>query len=153
MQLRTGCLVWAIFGLLNFASQAYQVYQEITVLNVASCVLGLLAHLILLAGVIKTNGPAIATYLVLEAVRIVFFIVYGGLIFLGVGWDLVKDQFLATCDMYQYGQGMCQNIAAVSFITTGLLYVYFWLCVYSFLKEVKAPDTSPNMEMSAIPKA
>ena len=158
VELQTGCIILAILGILgSFGSLS----QGITAFSVASCVIGFITHLMLLIGAITKNVPATIIYLVLEAVAIVAVIAYG--VVLIVTYGSVKDEFFAICN----ADPTCQNLSdeekefaiemtkylPAAMIVAALLYVYFWLCVYSFLKELKASDTSPNLEMSAMPKA
>ena len=160
MDLQTGCIFLAILGLLgSFGSLS----QGITAFGVVSCVIGLITHLVLLIGAMTKNVPAINIYLGLEAVAIVAVIAYG--VVLVVTYGSVKDEFFAMCNV----DPTCQDLSdedkefvmemtkylPVAMIVAALIYVYFWLCVYSYLKELKASDTSTQPEipeMSEMPK-
>ena len=157
MELQTGCIFLAILGLLgSFGSLS----QGITAFSVISCAVGFITNLLLLIGAITKNVLAIIIYMVLQAIEIVAVIAYG--VVLIVTYESVKDEFLILCN----ADPTCQNLSdeekelaiemtkylPAAIIGAALLYIYFWLCVYSFLKELKASDTSQQPEMSEMAK-
>ena len=142
--LRTGSLVLAILGILS--GIGYFAMSKGSWGSIIQGIFYLLAYGFLLFGALKYNEKAVLVCLVCTAVGIVFGIIMCIIAIASI--DTLAPQLAdncaaiidelnhmhMTCD--QFKAGVIGTMAA-TFIIGSLLNVYFWICNYSFYKELK----------------
>ena len=148
--LRTGSIILAILGLLGgigtFATS--KGFWGSYILGVVY----LVAYGALLFGAIKNNDKAVLINLVFTGIIMVLTVILGIIVIASIGifapglenncaaiasW-LRQNQI--TCDQFK---GTTIGRAAGIFFVSALINGYFWLCNYSFYKELKGGNANP----------
>uniref|UniRef100_A0A336MYB8 CSON009505 protein n=1 Tax=Culicoides sonorensis TaxID=179676 RepID=A0A336MYB8_CULSO len=121
IELRIGCVIIAILGLLNFGGQLYENVRLINsygarnelVTNAVIYACGVLINVLLLFGAMNRNARWVAIYL------------YGKIVFIVL---------LCIGTINNFAHKDTQN--GTMTIVTVVLEIYFWLCVNSFYQEL-----------------
>ena len=132
IDLRVGAIVIAILeiigGLCNFGNMQGNVWG-----SVICAIASILAGLCLLFGAIKYNQVAVIVNLVFSMIAIVFYAIVAIMVFIAAG--LYGSQRGAQPEAVG-----AVIVAGVVIVIAILLMIYFWICVFSFLKGLKAGD-------------
>jgi len=129
--LRAGSIVLGILGILAGIAQFF-IIQGQPWANIVAGIFYLIAYGALVFGAIKYNAIAVMVNLVCTAIIIVVAIIASIMISAAIGsLNLHSNQqsFLAW--------------AVVANILGALLNAYFWVCTYSFYKEMKEGNENP----------
>ena len=142
--LRTGSLVIAILGILGgLGLLAFS--KGLTGLirwpNIVEGIFVLLAYSFLLFGALKYNDKAVLVYVVLTALSIIIGIGFGIIAITNI--EIVVPALANDCKaLHSFVD--CDNLRfriivtrAVKLFGVSLVNIYFWLCNYSFYKELK----------------
>ena len=155
MNLRTGAIVIAILGILGSFGQLH--YKERIYIGIISCVVGVLANLLLLHGAIKYNKTTTLVDLILEAIFIIWYVVGMCLVIAALAAKQLKPCWKGNwgfpvvwntedpkiVDGKVQDDGTCAVVVGVltatlvAIIIGIALGIYFWVCVYSFFADLK----------------
>ena len=134
LDLRIGCMVIAILQI--FVGLGHLGRTPFTWNVFLGATLGVACGVVLLYGTIKNNQTATTIYLVFAVIAIVVHVIAAILIFVAVK-QVAKE-------MNEIGENTDAtvtekegNIIGIVLLIVALVEVYLWICVYSFLKEVK----------------
>ena len=148
--LRTGSIILGIIGILSGAGFLLKGYTDWY--YIIDGLLQIVAYGVLLFGAIKNNKTAVLVHLVASAINIVLSIVLGIVAIVRI--DTLAPELANHCqsileELRQMGLD-CEQFKAVvisttaaTFIGSGLISVYFWICIYSFYKELKKGGNNP----------
>ena len=139
--LRTGGIIIGVLGVLTGIGLLLGGYPNSYFITDGT--VQILTYGVLLFGAIQNNKTALLIHLVAAALSIALGISFGIYFFILVA--VFVSQF-DTSEYSSLGYGLLAS-GATSFIIEGLLSVYFWICNYSFYKELKKGDS--NEEESA----
>ena len=113
----------------------------------------LIAYGALLFGAIKYNGNAVRVYLVSSAICIVIGVLFGVIVLASIkSSDPVTSDpvFADDCASVPLTKSECDMLKAVTIgmkanqlVISTLFGVYFWICIYSFYKELKSGGGYP----------
>jgi len=142
--LRTGSLILAILGILGGIGMFAQSRGQWA--SIVQGIFYLLAYGSLLFGALKYNEKAVLISLVLTALSIALGIVITIISIANI--ESIVPQFANNCasiidELHRIGLTCDQfksttiGITAGTFIAASLLNVYFWICNYSFYKDLK----------------
>ena len=142
-ELRTGAIILGVLHLIGAALPLKDLKDGVTWYAIVDAILNLGAAGCLLFGAIKNNKRATLLYLILDIVIIAFAIGVGIYLIFWTTWTTTFADEM--CRM----QGACTNeerqmagpILGFSYLCVVALYVYFFLCIYSFyqsLEEVRS---------------
>ena len=147
--LRTGAIVLGVLGVIGGILYFFNPEN----INIIQGLFGLIAYGVLLFGALKNNQVAVLAHLVLNALQIVVGIVIGILVITTIATML--PQFGDNCARLNlpdhiYTKDECDalksatmgTVASIFFIGS-LLNIYFWVCVYSYFKELKSGGGNP----------
>ena len=159
--LRTGSIILAVLGILGgvglfVGSQGFWY-------NIVLGVVYIIGYPALLFGAIKYNDKAVLVSLVCTAIIIVIGTVFGIIIIASTETLIpeLANNCASTVDVSTNGgngqidfSGVCDAlknvarittivVAAVIFFSSALLNIYFWICIYSFYKELKGGNVNP----------
>ena len=150
--LRTGSIVLGVLGLLGGFGNFLQAGG-----SWAYIILGifyLIAYGALLFGAIKYNDKAVLVNLVVTAIIIVLGVVFAIIILVDI--EVVVPEFANNCAFFaeELGQAItvetCDQLKALTgggtaavYFFAALLNSYFWVCNYSFFKELKGGSANP----------
>ena len=144
IDLRTGSLILAILGILGsiltFATSDgdWPLIMQGT--------FNLLAYSFLLFGALKCNEKAVLACLICTGFAIAWGIIFTIIVFVSIALfkpeldnnceDIIEQlkKLGTSCDQLKH---ITMGIAAGSFIAGSLINIYFWICNYSFYKELK----------------
>ena len=139
--LRTGSIVLSVLGLMGGVGMMLRDFSDWS--NVVSGILTILAYATLMYGCLKNHPTAVLVYLVLDALAIIFSIFIAILSIAAVTFmfPYIADE----CAKAMYTTEECDNLKAATIGFAASLYVgiailnsYFWICVFSFYKELKS---------------
>ena len=145
IDLRLGCMLIAIAGIITScgffgATNTGKTYYVLATGNG----IGILGSICLLFGAYKSHKIAVALYLVAEAVQIVLNIVYGVWLFASVPTATSSDPFSdGSLSVGSLFGGMI-IAAGVSVFLVVCVWVYFWLCAFSFFKKIGGEADVPK---------
>ena len=139
IELRTGAIIIAVLGILG----SFGGFGNGWIAGVCVLILGLVANCCLLHGAIKYNKVTTTIYLVLEMISIILIVaaavfaivVIAGATAVGTAassWDAGN---VASTAVLVVG-----IVSLVAYIIGIALQIYWWVCVFSFLKELKRTD-------------
>ena len=142
--LRTGSLILAILGILGGIFSFAGSRGEWS--SIIQGIFYLLSYGFLLFGAIKYNEKAVLVCLVLTAVSIIMGVVFCIIALANI--EMIVPQLANNCaamidELDKLGMTCDQlksatiGISAGTFIAASLVNVYFWICNYSFYKELK----------------
>ena len=97
--------------------------------------IGVACGVVLLYGVIKNNQTATTIYLIFAVIAIVVHVITAILIF--VASKVVAEQMNEVGDKTYATVTEEGNIVGFALLVVALIEAYLWVCVYSFLKELK----------------
>ena len=125
-------ILQGIYKLVTSGGHRPSIYTSILYLIVSGC---------LLFGAIKYHRKAVLVSLILEALTVIYtmFVI---IVFAGVDSQLANDCegirtiFGSQCEKLKYAVAKLGNNAGL-FIGSNLFRIYFWICNYSFYKELK----------------
>ena len=145
VDLRTGCIIIAVLGLIGSFSSFYSGI----VWGIVGFVAAIVAHGCLLYGAIKYHKVTTLVYLVMEMLFIIFYVVLLVLTIVFFAEGTVVTCWKNWDGGASDGTG-CAVVVGIA-VTILLVYValiafsiYFWVCVYSFYQDVKRNEiTSP----------
>ena len=147
--LRTGSLVIAVLGILGafgiFVSsnntQAYKcIYKCIDIdtgpqwANIVEGIFLLLPYGFLLFGALINNDKAVLVCLVLTALSIIIGIIFGIIAILNI--ETLFPELAAWSKNHPIWS-YARSVEASKLMCPSLVQVYFWICIYSFYKELK----------------
>ena len=147
--LRTGSLLIAVLGILGaigifVSSTNKQAYNKLvdhsTHLQWANIVEGiflLLPYVFLLFGALINNDKAVLVCLVLTALSIIIGIIFGIIAIANI--EILFPQLAAwnaSHSIWSYAR-CTLSVEATKLMCPSLVQVYFWICIYSFYKELK----------------
>ena len=139
--LRTGSIVLSVLGLMGGVGMMLRGLSDWS--NVVSGILTILAYAILMYGCLKNHPTAVLVYLVLDALAIILMI-FIAILSIAAATFMFPD-LPDQCEQLNYTTEQCDNLkiaaigfAASLFVGIAILYTYFWVCVYSFYKELKS---------------
>ena len=144
ISLRTGSVILGVLGLIG--AIVTLCYSGGNSGYLTSGIIYFISHSFLLYGAVRNNYTAVLVYLVFTGIGIVLDLMFGILVLASVG--ILVPALDNDCALIQddiRGQGIsCDafisatvGILASVFIITGLLNIYFWICCWSFYKELK----------------
>lgn len=138
--LRNGSIVLAILGILG--GILYLATSQGESHKIVWGIFLLLVYGSLLYGALSYNKNAVLVCLVFEGMTIVLGIIFGILAIASI--DTLVPQLENNCaDIIDKGGLTCDQFKFALFTTAGvfiagsLLNIYFWICIYSFYKELK----------------
>ena len=147
--LRTGSIILAVLGLVGGTGNlALAIYYQLWP-NIVGGILYLLSYAPLLYGALKYNKNAVLVSLICSGVLIALGIASCIIAFASIETinPLLADNCVAirdvlntlglTCDQYK---STVLGMLAGTLIVGTLLNIYFWICNYSFYKELKKGD-------------
>ena len=145
--LRTGSIVLGVLGLLGGIGTFAK--SEGLWFNIVLGVFYIIAYATLLFGALKENGTAVLVSLVCTAIIIVLGIVFGTIIVASIETFVPEfanncaaiANYLAqahlTCEQFK---SATIGVTAGIFFASALINIYFWICNYSFYKELKGEN-------------
>ena len=98
--------------------------------------IGVACGVVLLYGTIKNNQTATTIYLVFAVIAIVVYVIMAILIFVAAK-EIAEEMNEVDGNNYATVTETEGNIMGIVLLVGALIKVYLWLCVYSFLKELK----------------
>ena len=139
--LRSGSIVLSVLGLMGGVGMMLRGFSDWS--NVVSGILHILAYATLMYGCLKNHPTAVLVYLVLDALSIIFMIFIGILCIAAV--PFMFPDLPDACVQLKYTTEQCDNLKAATigfaaslFVGIAILNTYFWVCVFSFYKELKS---------------
>ena len=129
ISLRTGSVILGVLGLI---AAIVTLCYPVLVQNGGNLTIGIIyfiSHAFLLYGAVTNNYTAVLVYLVFTGIGIILDLIFGILALVSVG-ILVPGLANDCC----YNE--VDTLASV-FIISGILNIYFWICCWSFYKELK----------------
>ena len=139
--LRSGSIVLSVLGLMGGVGMMLRGFSDWS--NVVSGILHILAYATLMYGCLKNHPTAVLVYLVLDALSIIVTIVIAILCIAAV--PFMFPDLADTCVQLKYTTEECDvfkeyapGFAASIFVGIAILNTYFWVCVFSFYKELKS---------------
>ena len=165
VSLRTGSIIIGVLGLLGgIACLANAVYSGFNWIGLIQGIVYILSYGCLLYGAIRFNRTAVIVYLVIDGVMIAAVIIFGILAIVGVSIvagttdcshlqqevvdfpyssDQINMQAWNLKQMCESAQTVVIGITAGIFFISAMLSFYFWICVYSFYKELNMGMSNP----------
>ena len=151
IELRAGAIALAILQVFGSFIDLAAIGQDgRTWLHVTNTVFGLAAGILLLGAAIKRNLTATLVYLVLDMINILFGVVCAIIMFVAAAqFSTSKDDVHALEELSRdFGmqltnedldtlQSTC-NMAGVGLVILAVISLYFWICIYSFYKNLKS---------------
>ena len=139
--LRTGSIVLSVLGLIGGVGMMLRDFSDWS--NVVSGILTILAYATLMYGCLKNHPTAVLVYLVLDAFSIILAIFIA--IFCIAAVTFMFPQITDECAQARYTTEQCDSLKAATIVSVASLFVgiailnaYFWVCVFSFYKELKS---------------
>ena len=139
--LRTGSIVLSVLGLMGGVGMMLRGFSDWS--NVVSGILTILAYASLMYGCLKNHPTAVLVYLVVDALAIIFTMFIAILSIAAV--TLMFPDITDECAKARYTTEQCDNLKAATigfaaslFFGITILNAYFWVCVFSFYKELKS---------------
>ena len=144
ISLRTGSVILGVLGLIG--AIVTLCYSAGNGGYLTTGIIYFISHSFLLYGAVTNNYTAVLVYLVFTAIGILLDLIFGILIFASVGilvpalsndCALILEEKRAegiSCDALI--SATVGTLASV-FILNGILNIYFWICCWSFYKELK----------------
>ena len=132
IELRIGCIIWAIVDLIsNFCLfSTVNISPDIYVITSGN-VIGTISCCCLLYGAVKNNWIAVLVYLVLDMLKIVFYLICAVYMLDSAGAAGAPADFLISV-------GVVITISV-------LIFLYFWSCVFSFFKKLQEGSAEPKV--------
>jgi len=137
VDLRTGAIVMAVLeiigglGMFGLGSEWEYILNALVAIGTGVC---------LLFGAIKYDQTATLVYLILQMISIVLICVISALLFIAANASVSESSGLVPIDAALW------PFNAVAFVCciVASIYIYFWVCAFSFYKGLKAGEiTSP----------
>ena len=133
VDLRTGAMIIAVLEILGGFSVLGQSYMA---RYIVTCITLVVSGSCLLFGAIKYNWTATLVNLVFSAIGIVLCIIVTVMLFVAVGTVGMSGQNNAYWTT--------SIIQCVTWIACVFVKIYFWVCVYSFYKNLKSGNISSS---------
>ena len=133
IELRLGCIVWAVLGLISNVVCGIAMAKDKDHSNVyfiiSANVIGSIACFCLLFGAIKNNWIAVLVYLVVDMLKMVLYVISGIISFTYIGPVALWNGIFIT--------------NGIVLIAIALVPLYFWICVFSFFKKLREVQVDP----------
>ena len=134
LDLRTGCIVIAMLTILAGLSTLIRV--PFTWYMIFAAVTGSLSGSLLLYGAIRSNITATTSYLVMEVIGIIAYLLATSFIFIET--QISANEFYEN-DLTKTAENtrMTGDLIGILFVFIILLHIYFWICGFRFLKQLR----------------